>query len=114
MTEIAVASGVPIQTLRKIETGRIVTPAFFTVAALASALGLPLEQIASHCTATAHEASRMRTGWPMTPAQGGAPRAPLTSSKQRHRTATGLRPRPLTRTARCSSRRGTGPAPTSY
>jgi len=45
MTEIAAASGVPVETLRKIETGRIATPAFFTIAALATALGLCLEEI---------------------------------------------------------------------
>jgi hypothetical protein len=33
MAEIAAASGVPVETPRKIETGRIATPAFFTVAA---------------------------------------------------------------------------------
>jgi transcriptional regulator with XRE-family HTH domain len=49
MTEIAAASGVPAETLRKIETGRIATPAFFTVAALAAALGVPLEDIARQC-----------------------------------------------------------------
>jgi len=51
MAEVAAASGVPVETLRKIETGRIATPAFFTVAALAAALGLSLEQVASHCSA---------------------------------------------------------------
>jgi len=50
MAEIAAASGVPAETLRKIETGRIATPAFFTVAALATALGLSLEEIARACT----------------------------------------------------------------
>ncbi len=49
MAEIAAASGVPAETLRKIETGRIATPAFFTVAALAGALGLSLEDIARQC-----------------------------------------------------------------
>jgi transcriptional regulator with XRE-family HTH domain len=49
MAEIAAISGVPAETLRKIETGRIATPAFFTVAALATALGLSLEEIAQHC-----------------------------------------------------------------
>jgi hypothetical protein len=39
MTEVAAASGVPVETLRKIETGRIATPAFFTVAALAASIG---------------------------------------------------------------------------
>jgi len=46
MTEVSNASGIPVETLRKIETGRIATPAFFTVAALASALGLDLAQLA--------------------------------------------------------------------
>ena len=50
MAEIAAASGVPAETLRKIETGRIATPAFFTVAALACALGLPLEEIVRACS----------------------------------------------------------------
>jgi transcriptional regulator with XRE-family HTH domain len=49
MAEIAELSGVPVETLRKIETGRIPTPAFFTVASLAFALDLTLDQIAGHC-----------------------------------------------------------------
>lgn len=49
MAEIAAVSGVPAETLRKIETGRIATPAFFTVAALADALGLSLAEIARAC-----------------------------------------------------------------
>ncbi len=46
MVDVAAGSGVPIETLRKIETGRIATPAFFTVVALAGALGIPLEALA--------------------------------------------------------------------
>jgi hypothetical protein len=49
MTEVAAASGVPVETLRKIETGRIATPAFFTVAALAASVGLSLEHVAACC-----------------------------------------------------------------
>jgi transcriptional regulator with XRE-family HTH domain len=49
MADIAAVSGVPAETLRKIETGRIATPAFFTVAALADALGLSLAEIARGC-----------------------------------------------------------------
>ena len=49
MTEIAAASGVPVETLRKIETGRIATPAFFTVAALAASVGLSLEDVVAFC-----------------------------------------------------------------
>jgi transcriptional regulator with XRE-family HTH domain len=52
MTEIAAASGVPVETLRKIETGRIATPAFFTVAALAAAVGLSLEDAVACCADT--------------------------------------------------------------
>ena len=50
MTEIAAASGVPVETLRKIETGRIATPAFFTVAALATSVGLSLGDVVAYCT----------------------------------------------------------------
>jgi transcriptional regulator with XRE-family HTH domain len=50
MAEIAGASGVPTETLRKIETGRIATPAFFTVAALAAALGIALEEVSRQCS----------------------------------------------------------------
>lgn len=46
MVEVAAASGVPVETLRKIETGRIATPAFFTVAALAAVLGIDLGSLA--------------------------------------------------------------------
>jgi transcriptional regulator with XRE-family HTH domain len=52
MTEIAAASGVPAETLRKIETGRIATPAFFTVAALARSVGLSLEDVVAYCADT--------------------------------------------------------------
>lgn len=45
MSEIAARAGVPVETLRKIETGRIPTPAFFTVAALAGALDLDLSRL---------------------------------------------------------------------
>jgi transcriptional regulator with XRE-family HTH domain len=50
MTEVAAVSGVPVETLRKIETGRIATPAFFTVAALAATVGLSLEDVVAYCT----------------------------------------------------------------
>jgi transcriptional regulator with XRE-family HTH domain len=50
MTEVAAVSGVPVETLRKIETGRIATPAFFTVAALAASVSLPLADVVAYCT----------------------------------------------------------------
>ena len=49
MTEVAAVSGVPVETLRKIETGRIATPAFFTVVALAASVGLSLEDVVASC-----------------------------------------------------------------
>lgn len=49
MVDIAALSGIPVETLRKIESGRIPTPAFFTVAALAATLGLRLEDVAVNC-----------------------------------------------------------------
>jgi DNA-binding phage protein len=52
MTDIAAASGIPVETLRKIETGRIATPAFFTVAALADAVGVSLAEVVAHCVDT--------------------------------------------------------------
>jgi transcriptional regulator with XRE-family HTH domain len=51
MAEVAAASGVPVETLRKIETGRIATPAFFTVAALAEAVGVSLKEVVAYCAA---------------------------------------------------------------
>jgi transcriptional regulator with XRE-family HTH domain len=50
LADVAGAAGISAETLRKIETGRIPTPAFFTVSALAGALGLSLDTLA---TATA-------------------------------------------------------------
>ena len=55
MAGIAAVSGIPAETLRKIGTGRIAPPAFFTVAALAAALGLSLEEIARHCASPGQE-----------------------------------------------------------
>ena len=52
MADVAAASGVPVETLRKIETGRIATPAFFTVAALAASVGLSLQDVVACCTDT--------------------------------------------------------------
>lgn len=46
IAEVAAAADISAETLRKIETGRIPTPAFFTVAALAGTLGVSLDALA--------------------------------------------------------------------
>ncbi|WP_336672165.1 helix-turn-helix domain-containing protein [Tsukamurella sp. USMM236] len=45
--EVARAAGISPETLRKIETGRMATPAFGTVVALAAVLGEPLDGLAA-------------------------------------------------------------------
>jgi transcriptional regulator with XRE-family HTH domain len=47
LADVAEAAGISAETLRKIETGRIPTPAFFTVSALAAALDLSLDALVS-------------------------------------------------------------------
>lgn len=49
MASVADAVGMPVETLRKIESGRVPTPAFFTVAALADELALPLGDLVAAC-----------------------------------------------------------------
>jgi transcriptional regulator with XRE-family HTH domain len=49
MPEVAAMAGISAETLRKIETGRVPTPAFFTVVALATALEIPLDTLVEHC-----------------------------------------------------------------
>ncbi|GAA1759638.1 helix-turn-helix transcriptional regulator [Luedemannella helvata] len=44
--EVALAAGISLDTLRKIERGAIATPAFFTVAALARVLDIDLNDLA--------------------------------------------------------------------
>jgi transcriptional regulator with XRE-family HTH domain len=46
IVDVAGAAGLSAETLRKIETGRIPTPAFFTVSALCTTLGLSLDALA--------------------------------------------------------------------
>jgi transcriptional regulator with XRE-family HTH domain len=43
--EVAAEAGISVETLRKIERGRVPTPAFFTVAAIARAVGVPLDHL---------------------------------------------------------------------
>ncbi len=45
MLDTALAARVSPETLRKIESGRVATPAFPTIAAIADVLGLSLDQV---------------------------------------------------------------------
>lgn len=51
MLQVALEAGISPETLRKIETGRIATPAFPTIAALAAVLGLSLDRLWAEVTA---------------------------------------------------------------
>lgn len=54
---MAAAAGLSAETLRKIETGRAPTPAFFTVAAVAVVLGLSMDELAVSCAGAARAAA---------------------------------------------------------
>lgn len=54
LADVAQAASISPETLRKIETGRLATPAFTTVAALAAALDVPLEELARICLPDLH------------------------------------------------------------
>lgn len=45
MLQTALAAGISPETLRKIESGRVATPAFSTVAAVAGVLGVSLDDL---------------------------------------------------------------------
>jgi DNA-binding phage protein len=45
MVEVASTAGISPETLRKIETGRVATPSFATIAAITTTLGLSLDEI---------------------------------------------------------------------
>ena len=47
LDDVAHAAGISPETLRKIETGRLPTPAFGTIACLSDVLGLPIEDLAA-------------------------------------------------------------------
>jgi transcriptional regulator with XRE-family HTH domain len=49
MVQVAASAGISVETLRKIESGRIPTPALFTVAAVAASLGISLDELVVRC-----------------------------------------------------------------
>ncbi len=54
--DVAAAAEVSPETLRKIESGRVATPSFPTIAAIADALGLSLDEIWIEISAAASRA----------------------------------------------------------
>ncbi|NLE78276.1 MAG: helix-turn-helix transcriptional regulator [Rhodococcus sp.] len=52
LAEVACAASISPETLRKIETGRMATPAFTTVAALSAVLPVSLQELADTCMQT--------------------------------------------------------------
>ncbi len=59
MLDTALAARVSPETLRKIESGRVATPAFPTVAAIASVLGLSLDDVWAEVDAVGPSARRV-------------------------------------------------------
>ena len=59
MLEVALAAGVSPETLRKIESGRVATPAFSTIAAIAAALDLSLDRLWRDIRADGSDATPM-------------------------------------------------------
>lgn len=57
MFNVALAAGVSPETLRKIETGRVATPAFSTIAALAQVLDLSLDDVWAQVAVPAEDLS---------------------------------------------------------
>jgi transcriptional regulator with XRE-family HTH domain len=58
MLGIALSAGVSPETLRKIETGRVATPAFPTIAAIAGVLGLSLDAVWAEISGAERAAER--------------------------------------------------------
>jgi len=60
MLGVALDAGVSPETLRKIESGRVATPAFSTIAAIAGVLGLSLDDVWAEIGADASAAVARR------------------------------------------------------
>jgi transcriptional regulator with XRE-family HTH domain len=62
MLNTALDAGVSPETLRKIESGRVATPAFPTIAAIADVLGLSLDEVWAEINQTGRRC-RSREVW---------------------------------------------------
>lgn len=59
MLDTALAAGISPETLRKIESGRVATPAFSTVAAVADVLGISLDRVWAEVNAADRPSERL-------------------------------------------------------
>jgi transcriptional regulator with XRE-family HTH domain len=64
MLHTALDAGVSPETLRKIESGRVATPAFPTIAAIAAVLDLSLDAMWAEVSDTEPDAERTSSGLP--------------------------------------------------
>lgn len=64
MLHTALDAGVSPETLRKIESGRVATPAFPTIAAIADVLGLSLDAVWSEISRSDGGSGLARSGRP--------------------------------------------------
>jgi transcriptional regulator with XRE-family HTH domain len=62
MLQTALDAQISPETLRKIESGRVATPAFPTVAAIADVLGLSLDAVWAELTAAEREPAAIGSG----------------------------------------------------
>jgi transcriptional regulator with XRE-family HTH domain len=71
ITDVALQAGISPETLRKIERGRIPTPAFFTVVAVAGVLELSLDALLAQVSLSETAAEATGEAVANTPADGG-------------------------------------------
>lgn len=71
ITDVALQAGISPETLRKIERGRIPTPAFFTVVAVARVLELSLDALLAQVSPPNTAAGATDEAIANTPAEGG-------------------------------------------
>lgn len=64
MLDTALDAGISPETLRKIESGRVATPAFSTIAAIADVLGLSLDGVWTEISEPDSAAAPARSGRP--------------------------------------------------
>jgi DNA-binding XRE family transcriptional regulator len=87
---VALDAGVSPETLRKIETGRVATPAFSTIAVIADSLGLSLDEVWSE---VASVAAREAVAAPVVAAPTASARVRRDTLSGEHRPVAGIRRR---------------------